>query len=155
MEFSETSQIIFQLFLATLLGGLIGLEREAKRKEAGLQTYSLVTLGTCLFTIISFHLFKLFFGTAGVTYDPAGIISAITIGIGFIGAGAIFRQPSGIVGITTAAGLWTAAAIGIAVGANFYLLAILGTFFTILILAGLGLLEEKIFVRKKENGDKE
>lgn len=155
MEFSETSQIIFQLFLATLLGGLIGLEREAKRKEAGLQTYSLVTLGTCLFTIISFHLFKLFFGTAGVTYDPAGIISAIAIGIGFIGAGAIFRQPSGIVGITTAAGLWAAAAIGIAVGADFYLLAILGTFFTILILAGLGLLEEKIFVRKKENGDKE
>ena len=72
---------------------------------------------------------------------------AIAIGIGFIGAGVIFRQPSGIVGLTTAAGLWATAAIGIAAGAKLYFLAIFTTFLALLILAGLGELEEKIFKR--------
>ena len=138
-------QIISQLILATVLGALIGLEREIKRKEAGLQTYSLVALGTCLFTIISFELFNSFFGKTGISFDPSRIIMAIAIGIGFIGAGVIFRQPSGIVGLTTAAGLWATAAIGIAAGAKLYFLAIFTTFLALLILAGLGELEEKIF----------
>ena len=63
-------KIIFQLILATVLGALIGLERGIKRKEAGLQTYSLVTLGTCLFTIISFELFNVFFEKTGISFDP-------------------------------------------------------------------------------------
>jgi len=137
-------EIICQLFLATVLGALIGLEREIKRKEAGLQTYSLVALGTCLFTIIFFELFNSFFGKTGISFDPSRIIMAIAIGIGFIGAGVIFRQSSGIVGLTTAAGLWVTAAIGIAIGAGLYFLAIFTTFLTFLILAGFGLLEEKI-----------
>jgi len=137
-------EIICQLFLATVLGALIGLEREIKRKEAGLQTYSLVALGTCLFTIIFFELFNSFFGKTGISFDPSRIIMAIAIGIGFIGAGVIFRQPSGIVGLTTAAGLWATAAIGIAVGAKLYFLAIFTTFLALLILAGFGLLEEKL-----------
>jgi len=137
-------EIICQLILATFLGALIGLEREIKRKEAGLQTYSLVALGTCLFTIIFFELFNSFFGKTGISFDPSRIIMAIAIGIGFIGAGVIFRQSSGIVGLTTAAGLWVTAAIGIAIGAGLYFLAIFTTFLTFLILAGFGLLEEKI-----------
>ena len=140
-------QIVCQLILATFLGALIGLEREIKRKEAGLQTYSLVALGTCLFTIISSELFKIFVGNQGIVHDPSSIISAITIGVGFIGAGVIFRQSSGIIGLTTAAGLWTTAAIGIAVGANLYFLAVFTTFLAILILAGFGLFEEK-FLKK-------
>ncbi|GAH48268.1 unnamed protein product, partial [marine sediment metagenome] len=87
-------QIICQLFLATFLGALIGLEREYKRKQAGLQTYSLVALGSCLFTIISFNLVNLFPGESGINLDPLRVIQAIAIGIGFIGAGVIFRQPS-------------------------------------------------------------
>jgi len=142
-------QIICQLFLATFLGALIGLEREYKRKEAGLQTYSLVALGTCLFTVISFALFNSFLTKTGISFDPSRVIQAIAVGIGFIGAGVIFRQTSGIVGLTTAAGLWTTAAIGIAVGAGLYFLATLTTFLAILILAGFGLLEEKIFKEKK------
>ena len=138
-------EIFYQLLLATILGALIGLEREIKRKEAGLQTYSLVALGTCLFTIISFELFNSFFGKAGISFDPSRIIMAIAIGIGFIGAGVIFRQPAGIVGLTTAAGLWTTAAIGIAAGAKLYFLAIFTTFLGLLILAGFGQLEEKFF----------
>ena len=140
-------EIFFQLILATILGALIGLEREIKRKEAGLQTYSLVSLGTSLFTIVSFELFNYFFGKAGISFDPSRIIMAIAIGIGFIGAGVIFRQPSGIVGLTTAAGLWVTAAIGIAVGAKLYFLAIFTTFLALLILAGFGQLEEK-FLKK-------
>jgi len=148
MAFSESFQIIIQLFLAVILGGLIGLEREYRRKEAGLRTYSLVALGACLFTIISFQLFNSFFGQAGINFDPSRVIQAIAIGIGFIGAGVIFRQPSGTVGLTTAAGLWVAAAIGVAVGTKLYFLSFFGTFLAILILAGLRLLEEKVF--KKE-----
>jgi putative Mg2+ transporter-C (MgtC) family protein len=141
-------EIIYQLLLAIFFGALIGLEREYKGKEAGLQTYSLVALGTCLFTIISFELFDFFLIKTGANLDPLRIIQAIAIGIGFIGAGVIFRQTSGIVGLTTAAGLWATAAIGIAVGAKFYLLAAFATFFAILILAGFGALENKIFKGK-------
>jgi len=138
-------EIIGQLLLATFLGALIGLEREIKRKGAGLQTYSLVALGTCLFTIISFALFSVFLTQIGISFDPSRIIQAIAIGIGFIGAGVIFRQPPGIAGLTTAAGLWTTAAIGIAVGARLYFLAIFTTLLALLVLAGFGLLEEKLF----------
>ena len=142
-------EIIYQLLLATFLGALIGLEREYKGKRAGLQTYSLVALGTCLFTVISFALFNSFLTKTGISFDPSRVIQAIAVGIGFIGAGVIFRQTSGIVGLTTAAGLWTTAAIGIAVGAGLYFLATLTTLLAILILAGFGLLEEKIFKEKK------
>ena len=138
-------EIISQLLLATFLGALIGLEREYKRKEAGLQTYSLVALGACLFTVISFALFNSFLAKTGISFDPSRVIQAIAIGIGFIGAGVIFRQSSGIAGLTTAAGLWTTAAIGIAVGTGLYFLAIFTALLSLLVLSGFGLLEEKIF----------
>lgn len=137
------TEIICQLILATILGALVGLEREMKRKEAGLQTYSLVALGTCLFTVIAFNLVDLFFEQGGVVLDPTRVIQAIAIGIGFIGAGVIFRQGEGIVGLTTAAGLWATAAIGIAVGIKLYFLAIFTTFLSLFILAGFGKIEEK------------
>ena len=138
-------EIISQLLLATFLGALVGLEREYMRKEAGLQTYSLVALGACLFTVISFALFNSFLAKPGISFDPSRVIQAIAIGIGFIGAGVIFRQSSGILGLTTAAGLWTTAAIGIAVGAGLYFLAIFTALLALLVLSGFGLLEEKIF----------
>lgn len=138
-------EIIAQLILATFLGALIGLEREYKKKEAGLQTCSLVALGACLFTIIAFELFISFLGKSGISFDPSRIIQAIAIGIGFIGAGVVFRQPSGTVGLTTAAGLWVIAAIGIAVGTQLYFLAVFTTFLALLVLAGFGELEKKVF----------
>jgi len=143
------SEIIFKLFLALFLGALIGLEREIKRKEAGLQTYSLVVLGTCLFTILGFQFFNLFSDKSSVNFDSLVIIQAVATGIGFIGAGVIFRREEGVKGLTTAAGLWVAAAIGVSVGAGFYFLAVLTTVFTIFIFSGLGLFEEK-FLRKNE-----
>jgi len=125
-------EIIFQLILATFSGALIGLEREIKGKEAGLRTFSLVTLGSCLFTLVSLP----FPG-----FNPA----ILAIGIGFLGAGVISQQSSGIVGLTTAAALWMSAAIGAAIGLKFYLLAIFSTLLAVLILAGFGIFEGKSF----------
>jgi len=141
-------QLIFQLVLAVILGGIIGLEREYKKKEAGFKTYSLVALGSCLFTIISLELFNSFAGQASISFDPSRIIQAIAIGIGFIGAGVIMHREVRVEGITTAAGLWCAAAIGVAVGAKFYFLALLATLLSAIILIIFGVLERKLF--KKE-----
>lgn len=137
-------QIIIKLALALVLGALIGLEREYKKKEAGLQTYSLVTLGACLFTVIAIQLFFLFKGNS-INFDPSRIILAVATGIGFIGAGVIIQREARIEGITTAAGLWTVAAIGVAVGGGFYFLALIATLLTIIILVGLGKIERKLF----------
>jgi putative Mg2+ transporter-C (MgtC) family protein len=128
-------ELIFQLLLATFLGALIGLEREIKGKEAGLRTFSLVTLGSCLFTLISLS----FPG-----FNPA----ILAIGIGFLGAGVISQQSAGIVGLTTAAALWMSAAIGAAIGLKLYLFATFSTLLAVLILAGFGIFEGKAF--KKE-----
>lgn len=141
MEF----EVIFQLFLAAFLGALIGLEREIKKKEAGLQTFSLVSLGACIFSVTAFGLSESFAGKTGAIFDPLIVISAVSIGIGFLGAGVIFRQPAGTIGLTTAAGLWTTAAIGIAVAAKFYFLAVFAALLAILVFSGFGLLEKKIF----------
>ena len=141
MDFST----LFQLIGAVLLGGLIGFEREYKRKEAGLQTYSLVALGACLFTIIAFELFNAFTGRLGSSFDLSRVIQAIAIGIGFLGAGVIFQQERSIEGLTTAAGLWVTAAIGLSIGAKLYFLAVFTTLLALGVLAGFGYLEHKIF----------
>lgn len=133
-------QFIWQLILAVILGALLGLEREIKKKGAGLQTYSLVALGSCLFTIAALSLADL------KIIDASPVIIAIAVGMGFIGGGAIFKGRSNEVqGLTTAAGLWTTAAIGLSIGAGFYWIAILAAFLIIFIFAGFGLLEDRIF----------
>lgn len=144
-------QIIFQLTLAVILGAIIGLEREYKGKEAGLQTYSLVTLGSCLFTIIGFEFFNFFSGQAGINFDPSRLILAVATGIGFIGAGVIIHRQFRVEGITTAAGLWCSAAIGVAIGAGLYFLALLTFFLATIVLIGFGELERKIFKKRKND----
>jgi len=141
MEF----QIVFQLFLATVLGSLIGLEREIKRKEAGLQTFSLVCLGSCVFTLIAFYLYQ---SLGWQNIDLVRVIQAVAVGIGFIGAGTVFKSQKGIEGLTTAAGLWITAAIGIAIGAGLYALALFSALLSLLVLAGFGMLEQKFFPRE-------
>lgn len=136
-------ETIFQFLLAVFLGALIGLEREIKKKEAGLQTYSLVALGSCLLSAIAFFLDKL-----GIIADPSPIFLAIGIGMGFIGAGTIFHKEDKIEGLTTAAGLWVTAIVGLAVGTQLYFLAIFTTFLVLLIFIGLGMVEGKIFKQK-------
>ena len=142
-------EIVIQLFLAVILGGLVGLERESLKKEAGLRTFCLVCLGATLFTIVAFEASDSLIGKPGIAFDPSRIIGQIVLGVGFLGAGLIIFRRARIEGLTTAAALWIIAAIGAAVGAKFYFLAILVTFLTILILTGFRLLEEK-FLRTKE-----
>ncbi len=136
-------EIFYQLILATLLGGVIGFEGEIKKREAGLQTYSLVALGSCFFTTTA-----LLLAVRGLIADPSSIIVAITIGMGFIGAGSIFRGEKKVEGLTTAAGLWVTAAIGLAVGVKFYFFAIFTTLLVLIIFVGFGLLEEKLLKQK-------
>jgi len=149
---NQQIQIIFQLSLALILGALIGLEREYKGKGAGLQTYSLVSLGSCLFTLVSYEIFSLFIDVIdkpGLAYDPSRVILAIATGIGFIGAGVIIYRQSHIEGLTTAAGLWAVAAIGLTVGMKFYFMAITATLLAIIILVVFGELERLIFGKDK------
>jgi len=118
------SEIIIQLILAIILGGLIGVEREKSNKPAGIRTHMLVALGACLFTISSINL-----GT-----DTGRIAAGIVTGIGFIGAGTIISSGKNIRGITTAASLWTTSAVGLLIGMEEYFLAINATFFVLIIL---------------------
>lgn len=131
-------EVFLKLLISVFLGGLVGLEREVKKKGAGIQTYSLVCLGACLFSTIAFSL------TATGLVDASYVLMAIALGMGFIGGGAIFKSENRVLGLTTAAGLWTMAAVGLAVGAGFYSLAFFAVFLVLLILAGFGYIEEKI-----------
>lgn len=141
-------QPIWQLILATALGALIGLERELKQKGAGLKTYALTSLGSCLFAILSLYIVDFYGGEKGIYPDPTRIIQAVAIGIGFIGAGVIFHHGGTVIGLTTGAGLWVTAAIGLAVGVRFYLGAILTTLLALFVFYFFEILEEKIFKTK-------
>ncbi len=121
-----------QLVLAVVLGSLVGFEREIARKTAGIRTFALVALGSALFSIISKYAFKEFWGVPG--FDPSRIASQVVVGIGFLGAGLIIFKESRLQGLTTAAGLWVSAAIGMAVGFRLYSIAIFATFLTLAVL---------------------
>ncbi|MFL5941603.1 MAG: MgtC/SapB family protein, partial [Gaiellaceae bacterium] len=120
---------LLRLALAATLGGLIGVERELREREAGLRTHLLVALGSALFTIVGAYGFHSFLesGQAVVRADPTRIAAQIVTGIGFLGAGAIIRQGLSIRGLTTAATLWVVAAIGLASGAGYYSAAVITT----------------------------
>jgi len=123
------AEIALRLVVAAALSGLVGLEREWRERAAGLRTHMLVGVGSALFTLISAYGFNDFLigGSNVVRADPSRIAAQIVTGIGFLGAGAIMRQGLNIRGLTTAAGLWVVAAIGMAVGAGYYAGALLGT----------------------------
>lgn len=115
------------------LAALIGLEREASGKAAGLRTYAMVGLGAAVFTVVSMEAFD--------EADTSRVAAQIVSGIGFLGAGAIFRSGPLVKGLTTAAGLWASAAVGMAAGTGHLLWAVLATLLAILILVGLRFLE--------------
>lgn len=122
---------IIQVIVAAALGGLIGLEREARGREAGFRTNMLIAIGACLFTILSVDGFPLQESTAR---DSARIAAQIVSGIGFLGAGALFQTRNHIKGMTTAATIWLVAAIGMTVGVEAYTLAIFTSVLTFIIL---------------------
>ena len=140
---------LFRLALAAVLGGAIGFEREYREREAGLRTHLLVCVGSALFTIISAYGFHDFLTSGGqvVRTDPTRIAAQVVTGIGFLGAGAIIRQGLSIRGLTTAATLWVAAAIGMAAGAGYYPGAIIGTVITLIALWPLRVGAYQVFER--------
>src|SRR3954468_9410335 len=118
--------MIVRILLAFVLGGLLGWERELRGRPAGLRTFMLVTSGSAAFTVVSIYGFL----DQGTVRDPARVAAQIVTGIGFLGAGTIWRTPSTVRGLTTAATIWFAAAVGMMAGAGLYLVgtttAILG-----------------------------
>jgi putative Mg2+ transporter-C (MgtC) family protein len=136
--------VVVNLAVATILGAVIGIERESAGKVAGLRTHSMVALGSALFTVISIMLFARvpsISGTYGYDYH---LVANILVGIGFIGAGAIMRKDEHVEGTTTAATLWMAAGIGMAAGFGFYREAIISTVLAYAILTGMWYIERRL-----------
>ncbi len=125
-------EIVLRLFLALIVGALIGTERKIMHKPAGLRTHALVGLGAALFTIISTYGFLEFSGPPyyRTNMDPARIAAQIVVGVGFIGAGLIFKDENKVRGLTTAASVWLTAGLGTGIGAGMY--------FTVLAAAAMG-----------------
>lgn len=142
--------VLGRLLLALVLGAAVGLERELSGKPAGLRTTILICVGAELLTEMSIVVAGLQLHEL-VRADPARIAAQIVTGIGFIGAGTILVHRGSVVGLTTAATLWVAAAIGLAVGARAYVPAVGATIFVILTLAALGWLERRVLQERVEH----
>jgi putative Mg2+ transporter-C (MgtC) family protein len=120
-----------QVLFSAILGGLIGLEREWRGRDAGFRTNMLIAMGSCLFTVLSIRGFPL---DGSAAQDSARVAAQIVSGVGFLGAGAIFQSRNRTKGMTTAATVWMVAAIGMTVGVGAYTLAIFSSLVTFLIL---------------------
>jgi putative Mg2+ transporter-C (MgtC) family protein len=118
-------EIAERVVASLVAGAAIGIEREWKNKPAGVRTYALVCEGSALFMIASLMLNEQIIGDGG-TSDPSRIASTVVQGVGFIAGGVIFTHKARVQGLTTAAGLWVTAAIGLAVGAGYYVLTLIG-----------------------------
>ena len=142
--------LVSKLILAVLMGGAIGLERQMAGKASGLRTNILICLGSALIMDLSMNL-GMSFGEIRVG-DPGRIAAQVVTGIGFIGAGTIMQSRGAITGLTSAATIWMVAAIGLTVGAGFYVEALGATALVMIVLAGLGRLEYKLLrVRRTHN----
>lgn len=144
-------QLLIRLVLAALLGSIVGLERQRLDWAAGLRTHMLVSVGSALAMIVSAHGFADVLVPGKVVLDPSRIAAQVVSGIGFLGAGTIlFLRHEVIRGLTTAAGLWTVACVGLAVGSGLYEAAVIATFLALIILALLKPLEKHIFSRTRK-----
>jgi putative Mg2+ transporter-C (MgtC) family protein len=140
-------EILFRLFLAAVLGAVVGLEREVHGRPAGIRTYLLLCMGSALIMVVSELLFVKYEakGLADILRaDPARIAAQAITGIGFLGAGVILRYKDTIRGLTTAAAIWVACAVGLAIGAGFYLFGSAVTGLTLVSLVGLKIFERRL-----------
>jgi putative Mg2+ transporter-C (MgtC) family protein len=136
-------QIILRLLVSAVLGSVVGLERERLNWVAGLRTHMLVCVGSTLFMIVSAFGFADIIGNERVMLDPSRVAAQVVSGIGFLGAGTIILRREVVRGLTTAASLWSVAAVGLAVGGGLYLAAVWGTALILVILAGVKPLERR------------
>ena len=131
-----------RLFVALILGGLIGMERERQERAAGLRTVTMVSLGSCLFTLLSAYGFE--------RTDPSRVAAQIVTGIGFLGAGTIFMRKDLVRGLTTAATIWATAAVGMAAAVAQYYAAFITTLLVLIVLMVLKPIERRFFRRHNE-----
>ncbi len=136
--------MVLRLATATILGGLIGLERERLDRAAGLRTHALVSVASALIMVVSAYGFPVPAGAEG-SLDPSRMAAQVVSGIGFLGAGVIIFRENSIRGLTTAATIWSVAGVGLAAGGGLYAPAIVGTAFMLLIQAGFKPLEQRFF----------
>ena len=129
--------ILIRVAIAALLGGAIGFEREAQNAAAGLRTHMLIATAAALFTILAFEIYRTALDGGSENPDPIRAVEAVTAGIAFLGAGAIFQQRGSVQGLTTGAGMWLAGAIGVTVALGYYLIAVAVSVFAIIVLAAL------------------
>ena len=150
-----TLNTVGKLLFAALLGAIMGTERGVlARQAAGTRTFALVALGSCLLVATSMQVDLAYLGYSN--FDPMRVAAAIVQGIGFIGAGIIIFRGTTVHGTTTAAGLWMAAAVGIAVGYGFYTLAMVSTLITLIVLVVMWYIENRFkqwFAEKASQGD--
>ncbi|HLC50447.1 MAG TPA: MgtC/SapB family protein [Candidatus Nanoarchaeia archaeon] len=121
----SNSEIWLRLVTAAIAGGLIGMEREVVHKPAGVRTHMLVSLGSAIFILVTIQ---------SLPNEAARIIAGIATGVGFLGAGTIFKSKSDVQGLTTAASIWTVAAVGLAVGLGYYLITSISVVLVLIIL---------------------
>ena len=138
-HFGWTAEAIVDLILAAVCGGLVGLERELRGRQAGFRTNLLVCVGSALVMIVSNHVARTPWpspsgSNVNITIDPARIAYGVMAGIGFLGAGAILKNNGSIRGLTTAAGLWCVAALGLAAGLGMYVVTVAATLLVLLVL---------------------
>ena len=133
---------MLRLLVALILGAVVGLERERQERAAGLRTVTMVSLGSCLFTIVGAYGFP--------NTDPSRVAAQIVTGIGFLGAGTIFLRKDLVRGLTTAATIWAVAAIGMAAGTSQYIVAFFTTLLILSVLMVLKPIEKRFFKRPSE-----
>ena len=133
-------ELFLRLVLSCVLGGIIGYERQSRRKSAGLRTNVLVCLGSCLIMVMSIALYQNVEGKTNA--DPARLAAQVVSGIGFLGAGAIMKEGLSVTGLTTAACLWVVAGVGLAVGAGYYSGALISTALVFVTLGSLSRLDD-------------
>jgi len=143
-------QIILRLVVAAVLGSIVGTERERLNWVAGLRTHMLVCVGSALFMIVSFCGFADVLSNEHVALDPSRIAAQVVSGIGFLGAGTIVLRSKVVRGLTTAASLWTVAAVGLAVGGGLYVAAATTTVLVVIILAGIKPIERRLFLARRQ-----
>lgn len=132
---------IAKLVLSLLLGAIIGIERRRKGQIAGLRTFALISMGATLAMLISIYIPQEYLGLKNG--DPGRIAAQVVSGVGFLGAGAIIQMKGSVRGLTTAAGIWMTACIGLAVGAGMYLISIIATLLIIFILVNIERIEQR------------
>lgn len=145
--------IAIRLLLAALFGAMIGFEREIHTAEAGLRTHILIATAAALFTILAFEIFHGVTGSNAARSDPIRAVEAVTAGISFLGAGAIFRSGNSkhiVHGLTTGAGMWLAGAVGMCAALGYYLVAFGVALFSILVLAALRALAHGVIARQHD-----